>query len=129
MNVEQRSGGGTSRAPLDHALCWRELKGSFSTSLRTTLSIRASTPHVNMTGSPSSRQGTHRLEYLERDTRLSCGVCRHLEDVFFDGERGCGRQRVKSNGRNWRSDTVADNDGPDTVVDDEGADAVAALAS
>ena len=45
MITEQRSGGGTPRAPLDHALCWRELKGRLSTMLRNSLSIRVSKEH------------------------------------------------------------------------------------
>ena len=47
----------TRRALVNNALCWPELKGRFSTWLRTPLSIRTSVPHANMAGSSSSHQG------------------------------------------------------------------------
>ena len=102
MKVEQTSGGGSPRAPLDDALCWRELKRSFSTQLRTSLSIRASTPHANRVAVVPSRDPSSRIFWSA--TRDSCP---HSEVVFFDGEGGHRRQRVESNGRNGSSVIVA----------------------
>ena len=63
MNIEQRSGSGTPRAPLDHARCWRELEGRLSTWLRTSLPIRASIRHVDMASLSSSRKGIDTRDY------------------------------------------------------------------
>ena len=57
MNIEQRSGGDTPRAPLDHARYWPKSEGRFSTWLSTCLPIWTSVPHVDMASSSSSRKG------------------------------------------------------------------------